>query len=287
MFSRLAACAVAAALVAPATARGWAWPVQGPVLRGFSFGSDPYAGGLHRGIDIGAETGAPVVAPSSGTVTFAGTVPTGGKTLAIATPDGYSATLLHLGSLSVVRNAAVSEGDVVGTVGPSGMAELDVPYVYLGIRRSAEPQGYLDPLLFLPSPPPSVPPAVPPSPPEPAPVSTPPAPVAAPAPASAHAPAPPVPPARPAARPPALPATEPVAVTAVHGTPGVRPEASEAARPTEAGMRAARKGKGHETADAGARTAADARKRAAGEWPHAHCHRLRPGGGRTHAREGE
>jgi hypothetical protein len=29
------------------------------------------------------------------------------------------------------------------------------------------------------------------------------------------------------------------------------------------------------------------RKRAAGEWPHAHCHRLRPGGGRTHAREGE
>jgi hypothetical protein len=44
LFARLACCAAAAALVAPATANGWSWPVQGPVLHAFSFGSDPYAG---------------------------------------------------------------------------------------------------------------------------------------------------------------------------------------------------------------------------------------------------
>ena len=58
---------VAAALVAlafPATAWAWTWPVQGPVLRPFVFGIDPYKAGQHRGIDIGAPTGTAVLAPA-------------------------------------------------------------------------------------------------------------------------------------------------------------------------------------------------------------------------------
>jgi len=35
-------------------AYAWTWPAQGPVLLGFTFDpSHPYAGGQHRGIDIG------------------------------------------------------------------------------------------------------------------------------------------------------------------------------------------------------------------------------------------
>jgi hypothetical protein len=45
------------ALAAPATAGAWTWPTDGPVLRPFSLGSDPYAGGQHRGIDIGGDVG--------------------------------------------------------------------------------------------------------------------------------------------------------------------------------------------------------------------------------------
>ena len=45
---------LALALVAAPAAAAWTWPVAGPVLRPFSFGSDPYAGGQHRGVDIGA-----------------------------------------------------------------------------------------------------------------------------------------------------------------------------------------------------------------------------------------
>src|SRR5690242_3576054 len=151
---RLLVLAAAAALIVPATALGWAWPVTGPVLTAFSFdAAHPYAAGQHRGIDIGAPAGAPVVAPASGTVSFAGTVPGGGKTVTIRTPDGYSVTLVHLGSFGVRRGAAVGEGDPIGTVGPSGVPELDVTYVYLGIRETADEQGYLDPLRFLPAPP--------------------------------------------------------------------------------------------------------------------------------------
>jgi hypothetical protein len=129
--------------VQPALA--WAWPVDGPVLRPFVFGDDPYAGGQHRGVDIGAPAGTPVRAPAAGTISFAGTVPTGGKTITIRTADGYAVTLQRLGSTSVSRGLAVGEGDVVGSVG-----DASEPYIYLGVRRADEPEGYVDPLGLLP-----------------------------------------------------------------------------------------------------------------------------------------
>src|SRR5262245_7190202 len=134
--------------VSPALA--WTWPVDGPVLQTFNLGSDPYQGGQHRGIDIGAPAGATVVAPASGTVTFAGTLPTYGRCVTIETPDGYSATLVHLGASSVTEGAAIGEGDQVGAIGASGDSEVSGPYVHLGIRVASDPNGYVDPLLFLP-----------------------------------------------------------------------------------------------------------------------------------------
>jgi hypothetical protein len=41
-------------------ALAWTWPADGPVLRPFVFGDDPYVGGLHRGVDIAGRAGAPV-----------------------------------------------------------------------------------------------------------------------------------------------------------------------------------------------------------------------------------
>ena len=166
-------------------AGAWTWPVQGPVLQTFSFDpAHPYAAGQHRGIAIGGGDGAPVLAPASGIVSFAGTVPTNGKTLTIQTPSGLAVSLTHLGSIAVARNASVDEGAAVGTVGPSGTPEFDVPYVHLGIREAANDQGYLDPLAFLPvlAPPAAVPaPAPPVDVPAPAPVLAAPQPVEAPA----------------------------------------------------------------------------------------------------------
>ena len=66
----------------PAPGRG---PRPGPVLAGFHLGDNPYAGGQHRGIDIGGAAGSPVLAPRGGTVTFAGAVATSGLSVAIAT----------------------------------------------------------------------------------------------------------------------------------------------------------------------------------------------------------
>jgi len=138
-------------LWAPA-AQAWSWPVQGPVLQPFVYDeAHPYDAGQHRGVDIGADTaGESVIAPAAGTVSFAGTVATSGKCVTIQTPDGYSVTLTHLGSIQVAKGAVVAEGDAVGAIGPSGTPEFAQPYVHFGIRTTSDPNGYLDPLAFLP-----------------------------------------------------------------------------------------------------------------------------------------
>ena len=169
--------AVTAMLVFAPPAAAWTWPVDGPVVEQFRLGDDPYAAGQHRGVDIGAPTGTAVLAPISGIVSFAGAVPVSGRTLTIQTRDGYAVTLTHLGSTGAQRGDTVGEGSAIATVGSSGIPEHDAPYVHLGIRRSEDPNGYIDPLLFLPARPLAPPPAAPtaPAPPPPAPAPAPPA----------------------------------------------------------------------------------------------------------------
>src|SRR3954453_10304732 len=50
----------------------WTWPVHGEVITPYRNGTDPYAAGQHRGIDIAAPVGAPVVAAPDGTANFPG-----------------------------------------------------------------------------------------------------------------------------------------------------------------------------------------------------------------------
>ncbi len=135
-------------------------------------------GGQHRGIDIGAPMGADVRAPVTGIVSFVGQLPHEGRCLTIRTEGGYSITLVHLGSIALGAGTAVDEGEVVGTIGPSGEPEGPEPYVHLGIRLTADPNGYVDPLSLLPArapasePPPASQPQPPTAPPasEPAPI---------------------------------------------------------------------------------------------------------------------
>ena len=84
--------AVAVLICAPA-ASAWTWPTDGVVLQSFVFDpAHPYAAGEHRGIDVAGLGGAAVLAPRAGTVTFAGTVPASGPSLAILTAsDGTHA----------------------------------------------------------------------------------------------------------------------------------------------------------------------------------------------------
>ncbi len=144
------AVAAMTSLVLPGIASAWSWPVDGAVLRPFSLGSDPYAGGQHRGIDVAGADGEGARAPSDGSVTFAGTVPASGRTVSILTADGYSVTLSHLGTIQVSKGDPVREGSVIATVGRSGTSEHTEAYLHLGVRVATQDQGYVDPLGLLP-----------------------------------------------------------------------------------------------------------------------------------------
>jgi hypothetical protein len=211
--------AALAFLAAPATARAaWVWPVSGDVITPYRNGTDPYASGQHRGIDIAAPIGTPVVAAAGGEVRFAGTAGSSGLTVSIRTGDGYDTSYLHLSSVAVRAGARVSGGERIGAVGISGIRSATAPHLHFGIRDAGTRHAYHDPLNFLP--PPATAPR--PSPPAsaPAPAPRPVQPVAAPAPRVAPGPdTPPRPHAVPLQRPDAPPRPRAVPLQRPHAPP--------------------------------------------------------------------
>jgi Peptidase family M23 len=171
-------------LVPPAWA-AWVWPLQGEVITSYRNGTDPYASGQHRGIDIAGAAGSTVVAAAGGEVRFAGTAGSSGLTVSIRTADGrLDTSYLHLASTGVREGDRVSAGQRIGTVGTSGSRSAAVPHLHFGVRDAGTRHAYHDPLGFLPPPPagPRTPRETPSPQPAPAPAAPAPAPVRAPAP---------------------------------------------------------------------------------------------------------
>jgi Peptidase family M23 len=169
-------------VLSPPAWAAWVWPLRGEVITPYSNGNDPYASGQHRGLDIGGETGQPVVAAASGSVRFAGTAGSSGVTVSIRTLDGFDTSYLHLSSASVREGQSVQAGERIGAVGTSGMRSAERPHLHFGVREAGSRHAYRDPLAFLPAGPPAAenPPAAPAPETEPAPLAPAPAPVTVP-----------------------------------------------------------------------------------------------------------
>ena len=133
----------------------WSRPVEGPLLRAFALGRDPYAGGWHRGVDLAAPRGSPVRSACAGRVSFAGRVPRGGQTVSVRC-GALVATVAHLRALAVRAGARVARGTRLGTVGASSDPRQLRPHVHLGARDLATGR-YLDPLDLLRAAPPAIP----------------------------------------------------------------------------------------------------------------------------------
>lgn len=134
-------------------AESWRWPVSGRVITPYRNGTDRFAGGQHRGIDIAAAVGTPVVAATRGTVSFAGVAGSSGLTVAVRTSGGdLETTYLHLSSVAVRAGQRVSGGDRIGAVGVSGRRSAEQPHLHFGVRDAADRFAYRDPLDFLPAP---------------------------------------------------------------------------------------------------------------------------------------
>ena len=140
----VAAVWVAGAIPAPAArADGrWQWPVPPPaaVLHGFAPPAHDWLPG-HRGVDLAAGVGEPVLAAGAGVVAFAGAV--GGVTVvAVRHADGLETTYEPVRPL-VAAGAHVATGAVLGVLVGAGSHCAPQACLHWGLRRGGS---YLDPL---------------------------------------------------------------------------------------------------------------------------------------------
>lgn len=97
-------------------------PVLGLITDGFGHRPDPWTGrrAFHRGLDISARRGTPILAPAHGVVVSAGRNGGLGKTVRISHGFGYTTMYGHLDKMSVSPGDEVRRGDEVGLLGNSG-----------------------------------------------------------------------------------------------------------------------------------------------------------------------
>ncbi|NWG13081.1 MAG: peptidoglycan DD-metalloendopeptidase family protein [Acidobacteria bacterium] len=76
----------------------------------------------HPGVDYAAPAGTPVVAVGSGRVISAGSTSQGGKMVRIRHAGGYETYYLHLMRVAVHPGAEVSQGQLIGYVGSTGLS---------------------------------------------------------------------------------------------------------------------------------------------------------------------
>ncbi|HYN30436.1 MAG TPA: M23 family metallopeptidase [Dermatophilaceae bacterium] len=107
----------------------------------------PYGPG-HRGVDLAASAGQPVLAVAAGVVTHAGSV-AGRGTVTVAHPSGLRSTYEPLRP-EVARGTPVAAGSVLGVLEPQGAASghcgRGTPCLHLGALHGT---AYLDPLALL------------------------------------------------------------------------------------------------------------------------------------------
>ena len=110
------------------------WPVRGWVTSDFGPRADPYTGErvMHAGLDIAGPHGKEVLAPSDGTVVFAGLEGGYGNVLVIDHGYGIKTRYGHLSSLRVKAGEKVKRGQLIAGLGNTGRSTG--PHLHYEVR---------------------------------------------------------------------------------------------------------------------------------------------------------
>jgi murein DD-endopeptidase MepM/ murein hydrolase activator NlpD len=116
------------------------WPVSGPVVSGFGM----RWGRLHAGVDIAVPAGTGIRAADGGQVVLAAWTGGYGNYVCIQHNGSLSTCYAHLSSYGVSSGAAVSQGQVIGSVGCTGHCFGDHLHFEVRVNGSpVDPMGYL------------------------------------------------------------------------------------------------------------------------------------------------
>lgn len=98
------------------------WPTKGFISSPFGFRKSPFTDKrqFHKGLDIAARSGTPILAPARGTVSFAGVDGAYGNSVMLRHGNGLATRYAHMQRFIVKKGQKVQRGDIIGYVGSSG-----------------------------------------------------------------------------------------------------------------------------------------------------------------------
>ncbi len=122
-------------------------PVRGPITSGFGERISPFSGepAQHNGMDIGARTNTPVIAPASGTVIVVRHDAKMGNVVKIDHGFGFQTEYRHLEKALVSEGQALKRGETIGLVGNTGIFSTG-PHLHYQVYvkdRPVNPKGYI------------------------------------------------------------------------------------------------------------------------------------------------
>ncbi len=123
---------------------GYIWPARGTLTSGYG----PRWGRMHRGLDIAAPVGTPIVAAAPGVVERSGWNSGGyGNLVEIRHPDGSMTRYAHNSRLLVRPGQRVSQGEQIAEMGSTGYSTG--PHLHFEVHASGG--GTVNPMAYLPS----------------------------------------------------------------------------------------------------------------------------------------
>ena len=114
-------------------------PVDGRITSGFGSRFHPVLGHrrMHKGVDLAARHGSPIVAAADGRVAYAGWNGGYGQQVAIAHADGVRTTYGHMSRIAAAAGTYVRRGQTIGYVGSTGLSTG--PHVHFEVTRNGRP----------------------------------------------------------------------------------------------------------------------------------------------------
>jgi murein DD-endopeptidase MepM/ murein hydrolase activator NlpD len=114
-------------------------PASGWISSTFGMRSSPFSGDMsqHKGLDIAADSGTPIVAPASGIVSYASYDEGYGKLISIDHGHGIVTRFGHCSQIYVKVGQQIRRGDVIGAVGSTGRSTG--PHLHYEVRLGGVP----------------------------------------------------------------------------------------------------------------------------------------------------